>query len=110
MKIPHADKAIIAEEKILDYLLNQDHRRGGAKARLLVSIGYQRDEWKQLERDIREKHLTSDIKATIDTEYGIRYEIVGPLGVSGRRKIDFRSIWQVDTGTDTPRLITIYPE
>ena len=31
MLIPNADKAIIAPEKLRDYLLNPAHRRGSAK-------------------------------------------------------------------------------
>ena len=33
MKVPNAERAIIAAEKIRDYLLNPEHRRGAAKAR-----------------------------------------------------------------------------
>ena len=35
MRIPNADRAIIAPEKLRFYLLNPSHRRGSAKARLL---------------------------------------------------------------------------
>ena len=40
MKIPNADQAVIAEDKLRGYLLNFTHRRGGSKARLLVSVGF----------------------------------------------------------------------
>lgn len=40
MRIPNADQAIIAPEKLRDYLLNPAHRRGSAKARLLLACGY----------------------------------------------------------------------
>jgi len=36
--IPNAERAIIAVEKLTAYLLNPSHKRGGAKARLLLSL------------------------------------------------------------------------
>ena len=49
MKVPNADKAIIAEDKLSNYLLNITHRRGGSKARLLLAMGYRADDWQRLE-------------------------------------------------------------
>jgi hypothetical protein len=40
MTVPNADRAIIAREKLVGYLLNVSHKRGGPKARLLQSVGY----------------------------------------------------------------------
>lgn len=40
MTVPNADRAIIAAEKLAGYLLNVSHKRGAAKARLLLSLGY----------------------------------------------------------------------
>ena len=110
MKIPNADKAVIAKDKLSDYLLNPAHRRGGSKARLLLSMGYIGDDWQRLETDLRVHHLAAEVDCETDSDYGKRYEIVAPLpGASGSHVL-FRSIWQIDTGTDFPRLITMYPE
>jgi hypothetical protein len=110
MKLPNADGAIIAEDKLCAYLLNVAHRRGGSKAKMLLSMGYTAEAWQRLEADIRLSHLPAEVVRQVDTEYGKRYEIVGPLpGVGGRPAV-FRSVWQVDTGTDYPRLLTMYPE
>jgi hypothetical protein len=35
MFLPNANNAIIAEDKIANYLLDAGHRRGGSKAKLL---------------------------------------------------------------------------
>jgi hypothetical protein len=40
MKLPNADKAIIAQDKLCNYLLNVAHRRGSSKAKLLLAMGY----------------------------------------------------------------------
>lgn len=111
MKLPNADNAIIAPEKLRDYLLNCDHRRGGSKAKLLLTMGYQSDQWQQLETDVRQQHLAADVDIVKQNNYGTTYEIAAALkGPSRRDPILFRSIWQIDFGTNLPRLITMYPE
>ncbi len=109
MKLPNGDRAVIAPAKLRDYLLNISHRSGVSKARLLHSMGYTRRDWTRLEADLRSQHLTSDAVLDGADEYGVSYAIetslTGPVG----RPVVFRSIWQIDSGTDIPRLITMYP-
>jgi len=110
MKVPNADRAVIAPEKLRDYLLNPAHKRGGPKARLLLSLGYTADDWPRLESDLRTQHLTADVHEESESEYGRCYAVVGPLQTPGGKVVVFRSIWQIDDGSDVPRLITMYPE
>jgi hypothetical protein len=110
MKIPHADNAVIAEDKLRNYLLNLAHRRAGSKAKLLLSMGYRADDWLKLDSDIRVCHLLEEVDFEVDTEYGKRFEIVAPLHGPVGPSVIFRSVWQIDTGTAYPRLITMYPE
>ena len=73
-------------------------------------MGYAPAEWTRLETDLRDQHLTTEVSEQERTDYGMQYVVkaplVGPTGCS----VVFRSIWQIDDGTDTPRLITMYPE
>jgi hypothetical protein len=46
---------------------------------------------------------------TKDNLYGQRFEISAPLATPSGRRILFHSVWQIDKGTDLPRLITLYP-
>ena len=66
MKIPKADKAVIATDKLCDYLLNPVHPRGGSKARLLRSMGYSGDDWQRLESDLRVHHLAAEVDFETD--------------------------------------------
>jgi hypothetical protein len=109
MKVPNADRAVIAREKLRDYLLNPMHRRGGPKARLLISLGYHAEECDQLEQDLRSQHLTNEVTAVSQSEYGVRFEIVATIVTPSGAPYDFRSVWQIDEGSDVPRLITLYP-
>ena len=110
MKIPNADQAVIAVDKLRDYLLNVAHRKGASKARLLVFLGYDSQHWQRLEADLRSQHLTADVDHTEESDYGTRFVILAPLTGPAGRTMLFRSVWQIDIGTDSPRLITMYPE
>jgi len=109
MKIPNSDRAVIAPEKLRDYLLNPAHRRGGAKARLLLAFGYRADAWQVLEADLRSQHLAADVARIQENPWGRRFEIRAPLLTPTGRRIVMESVWQVDSGNDVPRFITMYP-
>ena len=109
MTIPNADRAIIAVEKLTAYLLNVSHKRGAAKARFLLGVGYRADAPDMLESDLRTQHLSRDVARTSENAYGVVYEIEGPINTPSGRIVRFCSIWQIDTGTNVPRFITMYP-
>ncbi len=109
MRLQNADRAIVATKKLTGYLLNVSHKRGAAKARLLLSFGYRSDDPERLESDLRAQHLSLDVTRTSENAYGVVYEIEGPITTPKDRAVRFCSVWQVDTGTDVPRFITMYP-
>jgi uncharacterized protein DUF6883 len=91
VQLPDADRAIISVQKLRDYLLNLDHKKGKSKAVLLYRIGYQREEWRQLEEDIREQVLPLDAEE-VPVESGRRFLIEGILrGPDG--STPFRTVW-----------------
>jgi len=110
MKLPNAKNALIGKDKLFEYLLNLGHRRGGSRARLLYSLGYDAQDWQRLADDLRQQHLTAEVIERRDTVWGERYDIVAPLTGPSGDTVMFRSIWQIDLGSDRPRLITMYPE
>ena len=109
MKVPNADRAVIAADKLTGYVLNVSHKRGGPKARLLLSLGYRSDNPQSLESDLRFQHLSLEVTRTHQNAYGVVYEVEGPIATPNGRTVRFCSVWQVDTGTDVPRFITMYP-
>ena len=88
------ENAIIAVEKLRDYLLNPGHHRGGSKARLLISLGYTAENWQQLETDLRFQHIPCEVGETVETNWGTRYEIVAPLVGPTGKSVNLRSLWQ----------------
>ncbi|MCG8450897.1 MAG: hypothetical protein MI725_15125 [Pirellulales bacterium] len=110
MKLPNVENAVIEQDKLVRYLLDTQHRRGGSKAKLLDSLGYNAANWQLLAKDLRQHHLVADVIGQRDTIWGKRYDIVAPLTGPSGDTVLFHSVWQIDLGTDCPRLITMYPE
>jgi hypothetical protein len=110
MKILNRDRAVIEPRKLINYLLDPEHNRGGSKATLLIQFGYSQENWQQLERDLYDFHLSSDVDIVKETRYGLRYEISAALPIPIGRSLLVRTVWQIDKGTDFPRLITLIPD
>jgi len=92
MYLPDADHAIIFREKLVQYLLNLDHPDGASKAVVLGHAGFSADRPEELELALRTQHLSFVAKRGKHSEFGQKYEIVGPLtGPSGL--VMARSIW-----------------
>jgi hypothetical protein len=109
VRVPNADKAQVSSEKLTGYLLNLSHKRGSAKARLPLSLGYRSDNPGVLEADLRSQHLSVDVSGTSANPYGVVCEIDGVIKTPSGRAVQFRSVWQVDDGADLPRFITMFP-
>ena len=110
MKLPNAERAVIAPDKLVHYLLNTEHKRGGHKARVLRDFGYDATLWQQLQTDIRRSHLDADVEVVRQTLYGTHYEIHAPLYTPSGRVLMVKTIWQIDEGMDFPRFIPLFPD
>jgi hypothetical protein len=105
---PNADHAVIAEEKIRDYLLNPSHPVGGSKAVWFASIGYTLGNWQDLANDLLHVAQTNENFIAKSSPFGVKYEVAGALGCPGYRPGLVVSVWIVEEN-DPPRLVTAYP-
>jgi hypothetical protein len=107
LKLPNADRAVIPEEKLRDYLLDARHRANRGKARLFAALGYERQSWERLASDLRDQHLSQDAVEVRADSHGRRCRIDANLrGPRGEATI--RSVWIVDIETGVPRFVTAY--
>jgi hypothetical protein len=109
MRIPNADHAIIAEEKIVQYLLNLEHVDGASKARVLAHAGFHAGNFRELEVALREQHLTLDAETGKPSPFGVKYEISASLA-GPKGSVLVKSIWMIKNDDSFPCLITLVPE
>ena len=110
----NADRAVIEEEKLVDYALNPDHVLGRHKARVFArALGFDGSNWRLLRSAILSELPQSPATRSSETPFGTKYEVrvtvTGPRG----RTADVVTIWQYDkqgdgTQSEAPRLVTLY--
>ena len=105
MRLPNAERAIIAPEKLRDYLLSPE--RSGGKAAFFERLGYTRADWQRLESDFRAS-LTSEAEEVAPTQFGRKFVIRAALtGASGATE-EVLSVWIIRAGEEVPRFVTTY--
>ncbi len=109
MQLPNVDSAIIEEEKIVGYLLNPSHPDGASKARFYESLRFSRADWELLAAAIRDVASNNPIANTIKTIHGCKYIIEGKITSPRGKTAMIRSVWIIDEGFDSPRLVTAFP-
>jgi hypothetical protein len=107
--LQNADRAIIDERKIRDYLLNPWHARGAHKARMFAAaLGYQRFDHARLISQIRRGILACEAVPIDHVPHGQRFRVEILIeGATGSAIV--RTLWIVRTGEDVPRFTSAYP-
>jgi hypothetical protein len=108
-RLPHLDRAVVPEAKIVNYLLSVRHSGGRAKARFLEDFGFRIQDWRVLRDAIVAHAAANDITASHQIRFGTRYEIDGPLPTPDGRAPIVRMVWFVELQESIPRLVTLVP-
>jgi len=108
-RLPHLDRAVVPESKIVNYLLSVRHSGGRAKARFLESFGFRLRDRHMLRNAIVAHATANDITASQQTRFGTRYEVDGPLPTPDGRNPVVRVVWFVEAQETIPRLVTLVP-
>jgi len=108
MQLPNAELALIDLNKLRNYSLNPQHRRGKDKARLFTAIlGLTQDDALILQALIKKALCHHDaILGSID-EYGQRY-VVDFSVTRNQNTATVRTIWIIRIAEDFPRLVSCY--
>lgn len=75
-RLPHLDRAVVPEAKIVDYLLSTSHSSGRAKARFLQAFGFNARDWHVLRKAIIVHAGANDVTTSHQSQFGTRYELM----------------------------------
>ena len=79
MKLPSADRAIVEDAKIRDYLLSPSHPVGRFKARVFAAAGYRQNAWQRLRDDLLALARVLDVIVSEVQRHGQRFVGQGEL-------------------------------
>ena len=111
MKLPNADLVVVDRAKVLDYLLNEAHPDNGGKARFFALLGFSREDPERLMKALREVAEHGVVASSAESAHGQKYVVDGWLSghTQESRRWSIRTVWIIDRGAETPRLVTAYP-
>ena len=109
MELPNRDKAWIPAPKLTDYLLNESHPVGGAKARFFRAHGFNDLNVSLLEQDLLEIAHTGTVDEVETIKHGVKYAINGSPDTPSGRIVLVRTVWFIPHGATDPQFITTYP-
>jgi hypothetical protein len=109
VKLPNANKAIVEPEKIVDYLLNRAHPDNGGKPEFFEALGFRRKQWKILAAALLALARQAAVAQIMKSPHGQKYVIIGRVKSPAGKSPLVKTIWIVDSGVETARLVTAYP-
>ena len=108
MKLPNAQCAIIAIEKLRDYCLNADHPRGKHKARVFRSaLGLTSEDAEWLQEEIAKGILDAECVEVGMDQFG-QYFVVDLAIDAQAGGAEVRTNWIIREAEDFPRLTSSY--
>lgn len=106
MRLPNAESAVVEDRKITEYLLCKSHEDGRGKANFFMQFGFTHD---TLRRALLDLVQNNEVLALQSSDFGAKYVVEGRLAAPDGRSPHVRTIWIIDTGRTTPRLVTAFP-
>jgi hypothetical protein len=107
--IPNVDDLQVDREKVEQYLLAATHPDGSSKAEFFSCFGFSPVQWRELADALRNHGINGKVVRTVESSYGTRYAVDGPMEAPDRRNPLIRTVWLVGRNSRTARLITAYP-
>ena len=110
MKIPNNDQSFVADNKITDYLLNDNHELGRHKADFFKRFGFDPDDVATFKSSLIQHSIERDIENKKDTDFGTKYELKCKIKTPDERNPCIVTVWIIENGQEEPKLVTAFPE
>jgi hypothetical protein len=109
MKLPNAQAARVERKKLEGYLLSSTHPIGRSKAKFFIAANFSENDVVILERALLELARTGEVAEISTSPHGVKYAVDGMLSNPSGQRLKLRTIWIVEAGETSPRLVTAYP-
>lgn len=109
MKLPNANRAIIAKEKLTEYILSETHSTGKFKAKLFRNLGFSETNVDIFEKSLLKIAKSEELREEISTPYGTKYVLDGKIETPVGKLVKVRTLWIIEKDKKRPRFVTVYP-
>ena len=101
------EKAFIADEKLLNYLLDEENSKG--KSTFFNLFGFDKNNFEELKSELLNLACSGEVIAAESNIFGVKFTVIGKISSPVNRFPFICSIWIIKKEEDFPRLITAYP-
>lgn len=109
MKLPHFERAFVSQDKIVQYLLNENHPKGKDKAAFFSRFGFSVAQWEVMAEALVAHTRLHEVATRRELTHGVNYAVEGALSSPDGRNPVVKVIWFMPHGGDTPTFVTAYP-
>lgn len=110
MKLPNADLAVIPDQKVTNYLLDEYHPQNKGKAKFYKMVGYTTNNPQILIKTLKTLAQNGDVTGIEPTPRGTKYVVEGSINAPNERTYQLTSVWMIQDTQNEPRLVTAYPK
>ncbi len=113
MKVPNIANGVVSQEKVVGYLLRMPANATPLSAAFKgpvfrTGMGWTEASWRDLAARLHAVGMQNDVVQVRERPHGVNYRVDGELrGPNGRHRV-VRTIWHIDAGSETPRLVSAY--
>jgi hypothetical protein len=107
--LPNAETSVIDASKLTDYLLSSSHPTGKAKAKFFTAFGFCAEAADQMKDALLQHGKTRPVVQQTVSQHGVKYVLECGIDTPDDRNPCIRSVWIVEAGQTSPRLVTAYP-
>jgi hypothetical protein len=111
VQLRNANLAVVERHKLVEYLLNAAHPDNGGKAQFFESLGFTSENPELLVGVLQAVAQTGEVVEMVESTHGEKYVVDGRVSsqTDKNRHRMVRTVWIIDRGAETPRLVTAYP-
>jgi hypothetical protein len=99
----------VPENKVRDYLLSETHAIGKSKAKFFRQHGFDESNVHSFKMALIAIAQTEQVSQMTNNPFGVKYSIEGTMETPNGVIIKVRTIWIIENGSETPKLVTVYP-
>ncbi len=109
VRLPNADRAVVEDAKVRDYLLSSSHPVGRFKSVFFIALGFSSEQWLLLRDALLDQARKEDAAAGQPSPFGLKFEIRATLTGPTGRQASVVTVWMVLIGQNFPHFVTAYP-
>lgn len=109
MRLPNADRAIVDEAKVRDYLLSAANPRSRGKPAFFHALGFGFENCELLRQELLRVAQSDAAVEGQPSAFGRKFEIRATLIGPSAKTARINTVWIIEIGSTVPRFVTAHP-